>query len=156
MTRLLCMRLGTGQSNPAQPSLPAYCETGRPVLRRTCGLAYRKRRVGYGLSHVWPRNLSSDVSEIKIVFSIPPHRPTPNFPPSRNVAPTDPLPVVGVTVRPASAASTSCVGAWCRIGRRISRLGSQYQRNGRNRRHGACVSRSVPTAPLFGPGGRLL
>jgi putative SOS response-associated peptidase YedK len=39
-------------------------------------------------------HLSSDVSEIKIVFSIPPHRPTPNFPPSWNVAPTDPLPVV--------------------------------------------------------------
>jgi len=38
--------------------------------------------------------LSSDVSEIKLVFSIPPHRPTPNFPPSWNVAPTDPLPVV--------------------------------------------------------------
>src|SRR6266404_4522153 len=38
MTRLLCMRLGTGQPG-AQPSLPAYCETGRPVLRRTCGLA---------------------------------------------------------------------------------------------------------------------
>jgi len=26
-------------ANPAQPSLPAYCETGRPVLRRICGLA---------------------------------------------------------------------------------------------------------------------
>ena len=38
--------------------------------------------------------LSSDVSEIKLVFSIPPHRPTPNFPPSWNVAPTDQLPVV--------------------------------------------------------------
>src|SRR6201985_1784055 len=38
--------------------------------------------------------LSSDVSEIKLVFSIPPHRPIPNFPPSWNVAPTDPLPVV--------------------------------------------------------------
>jgi len=38
--------------------------------------------------------LSSDVSEIKLVFSIPPHRPTPNFPPSWNVAHTDPLPVV--------------------------------------------------------------
>ena len=38
--------------------------------------------------------LSSDVSEIKLVFSIPPHRPTPNFPPSWNVAPTDTLPVV--------------------------------------------------------------
>ena len=33
-------------------------------------------------------------SQIKLVFSIPPHRPTPNFPPSWNVAPTDPLPVV--------------------------------------------------------------
>ena len=38
--------------------------------------------------------LSSDVSEIKLVFSIPPHRPTPNFPSSWNVAPTDPLPFV--------------------------------------------------------------
>jgi putative SOS response-associated peptidase YedK len=38
--------------------------------------------------------LSSDVSEIKLVFSIPPQRPTPNIAPSWNVAPTDPLPVV--------------------------------------------------------------
>ena len=38
--------------------------------------------------------LSSDVSEIKLVFSIPPHRPASNFPPSWNVAPTDQLPVV--------------------------------------------------------------
>ena len=40
--------------------------------------------------HVSP----SDVSEIKIVFSIPPYRPTPNIAPSWNVAPTDPLPIV--------------------------------------------------------------
>ena len=38
--------------------------------------------------------LSSDVSEIKLVFSIPPHRPTPNFPPSWNAAPTDQFPIV--------------------------------------------------------------
>jgi putative SOS response-associated peptidase YedK len=38
--------------------------------------------------------LSSDVSEIKLVFSIPPERPPPNFAPSWNVAPTDPLPIV--------------------------------------------------------------
>ena len=38
--------------------------------------------------------LSSDVSEIKLVFRIPPRRPTPNFAASWNVAPTDPLPVV--------------------------------------------------------------
>ena len=43
--------------------------------------------------------LSSDVSEIKLVFSIPPRRPTPNFPPSWNVAPTDPLPVVRYDAR---------------------------------------------------------
>jgi putative SOS response-associated peptidase YedK len=38
--------------------------------------------------------LSSDVSEIKLVFSIPPERPAPNFAASWNVAPTDSLPVV--------------------------------------------------------------
>jgi putative SOS response-associated peptidase YedK len=38
--------------------------------------------------------LSSDVSEIKLVFSIPPERPTPNFAASWNVAPTDTLPIV--------------------------------------------------------------
>jgi putative SOS response-associated peptidase YedK len=43
--------------------------------------------------------LSSDVSEIKLVFSIPPDRPTPNIAPSWNVAPTDPLPVVRFDAR---------------------------------------------------------
>jgi putative SOS response-associated peptidase YedK len=38
--------------------------------------------------------LSSDVSEIRLVFGIPPERPLPNVPPSWNVAPTDTLPVV--------------------------------------------------------------
>ena len=38
--------------------------------------------------------LSSEVSEIKLVFSIPPHRPTPNFASSWNAAPTDQLPIV--------------------------------------------------------------
>jgi putative SOS response-associated peptidase YedK len=43
--------------------------------------------------------LSSDVSEIKLVFSIPSDRPTPNVAPSWNVAPTDPLPVVRYDTR---------------------------------------------------------
>jgi hypothetical protein len=38
--------------------------------------------------------LSSDVSEIKIAFGMPPERPTPYFAASWNVAPTDPLPIV--------------------------------------------------------------
>ena len=38
--------------------------------------------------------LETDVSEIKIAFRIPAEYPTPNFPPSWNVAPTDSLPIV--------------------------------------------------------------
>src|SRR6266700_2458902 len=38
--------------------------------------------------------LETDVSEIRIAFRIPPEYPTPNFPPSWNVAPTDNLPIV--------------------------------------------------------------
>ena len=43
--------------------------------------------------------LSSDVSEIKLVFSFPPDRPIPNIMPSWNVAPTDPLLVVRYDTR---------------------------------------------------------
>jgi hypothetical protein len=46
----------------------------------------------YGLGMCGRARLSSDVSEIKLVFSIPPHRPTPNVAGSWNVAPSDPLP----------------------------------------------------------------
>jgi hypothetical protein len=38
--------------------------------------------------------LSSDVSEIKVGFRIPPEPPSPNFVANWNVGPTDPLPVV--------------------------------------------------------------
>ena len=51
-------------------------------------------RVRYPHAMCGRARLSSDVSETKLVFSIPPHRPTPNVAPSWNVAPTDPLPVV--------------------------------------------------------------
>ena len=38
--------------------------------------------------------LSSDVSEIKLAFSILPERPAPNFAASWNMAPTNPLRIV--------------------------------------------------------------
>ena len=43
--------------------------------------------------------LSSDVSEIKLVFSIPPERPAPNIPANWNAAPTEDLPVVRYDAR---------------------------------------------------------
>ena len=63
----------------------------RPALASILGPA---RWLGYGWTMCGRVRLSSDVSEIKLVFSIPPDRPTPNFAPSWNVAPTDPLPIV--------------------------------------------------------------
>src|SRR5713101_1134913 len=73
-----------GASNWSAPS--AADGTSEPLgylsgPRHACAMCGRAR-------------LSSDVSEIKLVFSIPQHRPTPNIAPSWNVAPTDPLPVV--------------------------------------------------------------
>ena len=63
-------------SRLAPPSRPRYA-------RAMCGRA----------------RLSSDVSEIKLVFSVPPHRPTPDVAPSWNVAPTDPLPIARYDAR---------------------------------------------------------
>src|SRR5215813_7890315 len=60
-----------------------------------CRASWARAAVTLCSCHVW----SPDVSEIKLVFSIPPHRPTPNFPPSWNVAPTDALPVVRYDVK---------------------------------------------------------
>ena len=45
--------------------------------------------------------LSSDVSEIRLAFSIPPERPTPNIPANWNAAPTADLPVVRYDARAA-------------------------------------------------------
>src|SRR6266480_5648674 len=51
-------------------------------------------RSKYGRAMCGRAKLEGDVSEIKIAFRVPPEYPTPNFPPSWNVAPTDSLPIV--------------------------------------------------------------
>jgi putative SOS response-associated peptidase YedK len=68
--------------------------------------------------------LSSDVSEIKLVFSITPHRPTPNFAPSWNVAPTDRLPVVRYDP---TASERSITFAGGRIPRPGSKPGTDFE-----------------------------
>jgi hypothetical protein len=69
-------------------------------------------------------HLSTDVSEIKIVFSIPPHRPTPNFRARTWRGPTR-RQSFGMTEKQASAASISCVGASCRIWAKDIKVGPQ-------------------------------
>ena len=64
--------------------------------------------------------LSSDVSEIKLVFSIPPHRPTPNIAASWNVAPTDPLPAVRYDAKAGDRSLDVLRWVWCRSGLRTS------------------------------------
>jgi SOS response associated peptidase (SRAP) len=73
---------------------PAITQPRRRV--QPLGLDPRRR---YSRAMCGRARLSSDVSEIKLVFSIPPDRPTPNVAPSWNVAPTDPLPVVRYDTR---------------------------------------------------------
>jgi hypothetical protein len=69
------------------------CRLAERMRRRRTGEPLgRTPRARYARAMCGRARLSSDVSEIKLVFSIPPHRPTPNIPPSCNVAPTDPLP----------------------------------------------------------------
>src|SRR5260221_4692954 len=51
-------------------------------------------QAGFGRTMCGRAKLEGDISEIKIAFRVPPDYPTPNFPPSWNVAPTDNLPIV--------------------------------------------------------------
>jgi hypothetical protein len=97
--------------------------------------------------------LSSDVTEIKLVFSIPPQRPTPNIAPSWNVAPTHPHPVVR---HDATAGERSLdlmrwglVPFWANghQGRLF-----EHQRQGRGDRGQAGLPRGVPEAALPGAG----
>jgi len=72
---------------------------------------------------VWPRPpFLQTVSEIELVFGIPPERPLPNIAPSWTVAPTDPLPVVRYDAR---VGERSLNGAWCRSGRRTPKSASR-------------------------------
>ena len=93
--------------------------------------------------------LSSDVSEVKIVFGIPPERPAPNFAASWNVAPTDPLPVVRFD--PKERQRSLDVMRWGLIpywaqGHQDRLL--DLQRAGRGDRHQAGLPRGVPAAAL--------
>jgi SOS response associated peptidase (SRAP) len=76
-----------------------FSEMGRLTVARKAARRHRRRFahavIGGILAAMCGRvRLSSDVSEIKLVISIAPERPTPNFPPSWNAAPTDQLPIV--------------------------------------------------------------
>src|SRR5439155_16181056 len=93
--------------------------------------------------------LSSDVSEIKIAFGIPPERPTPNFAPSWNLAPTDPAPVVHYDAK-AGERNLRChaLGPDPLLGEGHQDRFLDHQRPGGRGRHQAGLPRSVPAAAL--------
>jgi len=91
--------------------------------------------------------LSSDVREIKLVFSIPAHRATPNFAPGWNAAPTDPFagPNRGFEVHPQPVADPiEEVKHWPQIG---------AGRSCQERRGGSAVAIAV-AVPLDEPEAR--
>ena len=91
--------------------------------------------------------LSSDVSEIKVAFRIPPVRPAPNFPASWNVAPTDSLPVVRydakATQRSLDMLRWGLIPYWAKVIR-------QHQCQGRGDREQAGIPQSVRAPALPG------
>src|SRR3979411_1532662 len=100
-------------------------------------------------------HLSSDVSEIKITFSIPPERPSPNIAPSWNVAPTDPLPIVRydakASERSLDVMRWGLVPFWAKdikVG-----FSNADQRQGRRDRGQARLPRGIPAAALSRAGG---
>ncbi|MBV8122424.1 MAG: SOS response-associated peptidase family protein [Alphaproteobacteria bacterium] len=85
------------------------------------------------------------MSEIKLVFPIPPERPTPNFPPGWNVAPTDPLPVVRLDPRAGERsldlARWGLVPFWAKTSTSASRISTPRARGSRTGRPSAKRSR---------------
>ena len=119
-------------------------------------------RLSCGRSMCGRARLSTDVSEIKLVFSIPPHRPTPNFPPSWNVAPTDPLPVVRYDTKAGECSLDLLRGTWsisrsgtCSRSSRIYSLGSRLavarSRNSTPRSQGPSRSRPSRGSAVSAP-----
>ena len=92
--------------------------------------------------------LSSDVSEIKLVFSIPPHRPAPNFPPSWNVAPTDPLPILRYDPKAGERSLDLMLWGLVPFWAKDIKVGFANINEGRKDREQACVPRGVPAAAL--------
>jgi len=72
--------------------------------------------------------LETDVSEIKIKFRIPVQYPTPNFPPSWNVAPTDNLPIIRYDAKAGSRTLDLMRWVSSRIGPRTSRRSTRWLR----------------------------
>jgi putative SOS response-associated peptidase YedK len=88
--------------------------------------------------------LDGDISQLKIAFRVPPEYPTPNFPPSWNVAPTDNLPIVRYD--PRAGHRTLDLMRWGLIpylGQGHQSRLLDHQRNGGDGGHEASVSGGV-------------
>ena len=91
-------------TTPSKASASTPADTARRLLGPSASPRYVRNMCGRA-------RLSSDVSEIKLVFSIPPERPTPNFRQAGTSRRPTLCPSSATTPRPRSAASTCCAVA---------------------------------------------
>jgi SOS response associated peptidase (SRAP) len=114
--------------------------------------------------------LSSDLSELKIRFSIPEDRPSPNFAPTWNGAPTDKLPVVRLDRdgrRSLDLMRWGLIPYWSKKSRSASRPSMRWRRRSRRSRSSAPVPASdrparlrqallVPLGHIYGVSNKVL
>lgn len=86
--------------------------------------------------------LSSDYSELKIMFRIPDDRPSPNFPPNWNAAPTQSLPIVRVD--PGDAARSLDLARWGMIPHWWDKPAKEFRMSTIN-----AMSETVTEKPLY-------
>ena len=98
---------------------------------------------------MWSCSPLFDVSEIKLVFSIPPHRPTPNIVPRWNVSPTDPLPVVRYDAKAGERSLDVMRWGLIPFWAKDVKVGfSKHQCESRRNPREACFPRGIPAAAL--------
>ena len=89
------------------------------------------------------------LSEIKLAFGIPPERPTPNFAPTWNGAPTDSLPTVRLDAKAGERSLDLMRWGLVPYWAKDTKVGfANINAKGRGDRYAASLPRGLPASPL--------